>query len=303
MASAICPTRHFSGWNLLMAKRGVPEHPKTLKLARKLGLPSWAAVGLLEVFWHWCSRYAITGLITAAPDDVADGIRYTGDADALFVALLESGWIDAHPSGYTVHDVADHADNTWKANLKRAGLEFWNYSVPTQETPSQDEITTESQLSSEPPKPEPEPEPEPLLLGGASPPDSPSEPEKSQKPEKIIPPGVVDVLETLQRVAGRKFIPHGSQAGFVRARLKDGATVEQMALVIEHRAALWMNDPRMRDYLRPQTLFCAKHWEDYLPLAVQWANAGRLSPPNSGAKFVAVKDAASNLLEAMRNGA
>jgi hypothetical protein len=144
-----------------MAKRGVPEHPKTLKLARKLGLPSWAAVGLLEVFWHWCSRYAITGLITAAPDDVADGIRYTGDADALFAALLESGWIDAHPNGYTVHDVADHADNTWKANLKRAGLEFWNHSVPTQETPSHDEITTESQLSSEPPKPEPEPEPLP----------------------------------------------------------------------------------------------------------------------------------------------
>lgn len=143
---------------------------------------------------------------------------------------------------------------------------------------------------------------EEILLGEASPPDSPSEPEKSQKPEKIIPPGVVDVLETLQRVAGRKFTPHGSQAGFVRARLKEGATVAEMALVIEHRAALWMNDPRMRDYLRPQTLFCAKHWEDYLPLAVQWANAGRLSPPNSGAKFVAVKDAASNLLEAMRSG-
>lgn len=141
-----------------------------------------------------------------------------------------------------------------------------------------------------------------ILLGGASPPDPPSDPKKSQKPEKIIPPGVVDVLETLQRVAGRKFTPHGSQAGFVRARLKEGATVAEMALVIEHRAALWMNDPRMRDYLRPQTLFCAKHWEDYLPLAVQWANAGRLSPPNSGAKFVAVKDAASNLLEAMRSG-
>lgn len=284
-----------------MAKRGVPEHPKTLKLARRLGVEPWAAVGLLEVFWHWCSKYAITGLVTASPEDIADGIRYSGDADALFAVMLECGWIDAHPDGFTIHDVADHADNTWKANLKRAGLEFWNDagSTPsdacrdgaeTEALVSCDRIMTESQPSNEPPKPEPEPEPKPEpkdILGGQAPPGEPGEgepsssPEPRKKPPRGVSADVAAVFEALNSLSGRRFDPGGAQAQYVRGRLKCGATVEQLVLVVEHRVALWAKDPKMREYLRPETLFGAAKFENYLPLAREWDNAGR-PPPETG---------------------
>ncbi|MCG9896331.1 MAG: hypothetical protein MH204_12735, partial [Fimbriimonadaceae bacterium] len=116
-----------------MAKRGVPEHPKTLRLARLLGVEPWAAVGLLEVFWHWCSRYAITGVINHSPEDLADSIRYSGNAQAMFSALVSAGWVDQVDGvGFVVHDIADHADNTWKANLKRANKLFWSESWQSQ---------------------------------------------------------------------------------------------------------------------------------------------------------------------------
>lgn len=166
-----------------MAKRGVPTHGKTFKLARLLGVESWAAVGLLECFWHWCSVHAITGVIATDPEDVGEALRYRGDPHELMGALIASGWVDRLGDGrLVVHDAAQHADNTWKANLKRAGLKFWNEEpepepsqepeIATESQPSDDEITTESQQnhdlvttesrrSSDPPEPEPEPIPEP----------------------------------------------------------------------------------------------------------------------------------------------
>ncbi len=169
-----------------MAKRGVPEHPKTLRLARALGVEPWMAVGLLECLWHWCSRYAIDGVITAEPEDVAAGLRYTGDPAALFDALVSTGWLDRCVRGYAVHDAHEHADNTWKANLRRAGRDFApecrgrtdpahdalaehsspvhvrrNNSVDEPLAHSHNAVTTQSQPSNEPPEPEPEPEPEP----------------------------------------------------------------------------------------------------------------------------------------------
>lgn len=160
------------GSQVEMAKRGVPTHPKTFRLARRLGIESWAAVGLLECLWHWCSVHAITGVITADAEDMADGLRYNGDAAALMEALVSSGWVDRLDDGrLVIHDASSHADNTWKANLKRAGLRFWDEcddgaepdpqqnrdSVTTESQQNHDSVAIESQRCSEPPEPEPEP--------------------------------------------------------------------------------------------------------------------------------------------------
>ena len=50
----------------------------------------------------------------------------------------------------------------------------------------------------------------------------------------------------------------------IRARLKAGATVEDFHKVIDHKVEKWGNDERMREYLRPQTLFAPSHFESYL---------------------------------------
>lgn len=147
-----------------MAKRGILEHPKTLKLGRKLGIPPCFAVGILECLWHWCGRYAIQGEIKAGWEEIADAIRYPGDPEQLRDALVSSGFLDVLEDGRTVvHDVQDHADNTWKTNLKAAGLTWWNGDLPTAgKQPSSHSQATCKPLSSDLRQPEPEPEPEPI---------------------------------------------------------------------------------------------------------------------------------------------
>lgn len=134
-----------------MAKRGVPEHPKTRKLARLLSTERWAAVGLLECLWHWCSRFAVTGEIPYDAAEIADGINYTGDPEELLNALIDCGWLDRCECGKLyIHDIEDHADNTWKATLKRQGKDFSRCNH-TESQLNHNGITTKSQRSNEPP--------------------------------------------------------------------------------------------------------------------------------------------------------
>ena len=50
----------------------------------------------------------------------------------------------------------------------------------------------------------------------------------------------------------------------IHARLSEGFTVDDFRTVIDIKASKWKNDPRMRDYLRPTTLFSPTHFEAYL---------------------------------------
>lgn len=52
--------------------------------------------------------------------------------------------------------------------------------------------------------------------------------------------------------------------GMIRARLSEGFTVEDFKTVIDTKAAKWEHDQKMRDYLRPKTLFSATNFESYL---------------------------------------
>lgn len=52
--------------------------------------------------------------------------------------------------------------------------------------------------------------------------------------------------------------------GMVHARLSEGFTVDDFKRVIDTKASKWENDPKMRDYLRPKTLFSASNFESYL---------------------------------------
>lgn len=50
----------------------------------------------------------------------------------------------------------------------------------------------------------------------------------------------------------------------IHARLSEGFTVDDFRTVIDTKASKWGNDPKMRDYLRPTTLFSPTHFEAYL---------------------------------------
>lgn len=85
---------------------GFIEHPKTLRLLRKLGDKGLTA---LLTLWTWCTKYYPDGnLPDLNGDDINAGARWNGEADFAEV-LVEIGFIDKDENGgYHLHDWKTH---------------------------------------------------------------------------------------------------------------------------------------------------------------------------------------------------
>ena len=119
-------------WCSLM-KRGTPDHPKTLALQAALKCSRPAAVGLLELLWHWTARYAQAGDVGRWSNGaLAAAVGWDGDPDALVAALVASGWLDEREDcRLYVHDWSHHADDAVKLALYRAVKTFADGTAPT----------------------------------------------------------------------------------------------------------------------------------------------------------------------------
>jgi len=74
-----------------------------------------------------------------------------------------------------------------------------------------------------------------------------------------------EVVEYLNSVAGTKYEPDSKATVCkIKKRVDEGRTVDDFKKVIDNKAAEWLGDPKMRGYLRPNTLFCDEHFEEYL---------------------------------------
>ncbi|MBI3989760.1 MAG: conserved phage C-terminal domain-containing protein [candidate division NC10 bacterium] len=83
------------------------------------------------------------------------------------------------------------------------------------------------------------------------------------------------VLRFFNQLTGRNFKEQADgNLTPICSRLREGYTVEDTMLVIRHKADQWDRDSKMREYLRPETLFAAKHFDGYLQVAKEWQTAG-----------------------------
>jgi hypothetical protein len=107
-------------------KREAISHTKMKRLCRRLDIPLWQGVGLLESIWHLTAREAPRGDIGKLSDeDIALGIDYHGDEGALIDALVSCGWIDRDPvARLCIHDWHEHTDDHIHNRLARAHLHF-----------------------------------------------------------------------------------------------------------------------------------------------------------------------------------
>lgn len=84
----------------------LPRHPKTTRLARKLGAERALVVGCLVCLWSWAFQYAEDGDLKKFTDeDLADAAHWPGDAAEFVAALRSTGWIDKH----FIHGWDEHA--------------------------------------------------------------------------------------------------------------------------------------------------------------------------------------------------
>lgn len=96
------------------------------------------------------------------------------------------------------------------------------------------------------------PEPQPLL----------NEPQTPAQPKEPDP--VEEVVDHLNSSAGTHYkATTANTRKLIKARLKEGFTVDEIKLVIDKKCTEWGNNPKMMEYLRPETLFGNK-FEGYL---------------------------------------
>lgn len=98
-----------------------------------------------------------------------------------------------------------------------------------------------------------------------------------------------DVIAHLNKTCGKAFTVGGGSSKHLRARCKAARSETDLyeietgcKLIVDHKFAEWGSDPRMKQYLRPETLFGTEHWESYLQAAYDWDDAG--CPPISRAR-------------------
>jgi hypothetical protein len=81
-------------WEASM-KRGTPDHPKVYALAEALGIRRPAALGHLELLFHFAAQYAPRGDAGRYPDKrIAAATGWPGKAEKLIESLVTTGWLD-----------------------------------------------------------------------------------------------------------------------------------------------------------------------------------------------------------------
>ena len=169
-------------------------------LAYRLSLPRHAAVGLMEMLWHFTARYTPQGDIGKYSDAaIAEELDWRASPEMLIRSLMLSGWLEEH-SAYRliVHDWPDHSDQTVSRYLKNHGLEFIQSETSTELASNYDETRQPLPL----PVPKPVPVPEPLP---AEPPPFPEavDPEDPMYAGPFKPPAHhADIAKADQHILG-----------------------------------------------------------------------------------------------------
>lgn len=101
-------------------KKDTPSKMKFKVLKRRLGLPFYRAVGLLESLWWVTTNNAPAGDIgRLSNEEIAASLEWENDPDELIQTLIDCGWIDTHDDHrLVVHDWATHVPNWLKAQFR-----------------------------------------------------------------------------------------------------------------------------------------------------------------------------------------
>lgn len=79
---------------------------------------------------------------------------------------------------------------------------------------------------------------------------------------------IVEITSYLNQKTGKTFKPSTTATKkHISARLNEGFKIDDFKKVVDVKCAKWRTDPKMKDFLRPETLFGAK-FESYLN---EWA--------------------------------
>jgi len=111
--------------------------------------------------------------------------------------------------------------------------------------------------------------------------DTDTDTDTDTKDQKIMSckQDAINIINYLNEKSGKNFKPVDANVKFITARLNEEHTIEDIKAVIDLKCGEWMNDPDMKKYLRPATLFNATKFNQYVgelgskePIADEYAH-------------------------------
>jgi uncharacterized phage protein (TIGR02220 family) len=103
------------------------------------------------------------------------------------------------------------------------------------------------------------------------------EEDKEKKPQNNFVP-FLEILTDLNEKSGKKYRLTKTTKELINARHGEGFSLEDFKTVHLNMSAKWKHDPKMNQYLRPATLYCASKFEGYLNSTVSMSDKGQVSP-------------------------
>jgi uncharacterized phage protein (TIGR02220 family) len=76
-------------------------------------------------------------------------------------------------------------------------------------------------------------------------------------------PDVIAILDYLNEKTGRRYRPLKATVSLIAARLSE-SSIDECRAVIDAKVTAWQHDDKMREYLRPATLFNATKFANYV---------------------------------------
>ncbi len=249
-----------------------PRHPKIIKLKRHLG--TWEPIINL---WLWAAENRPDGNLSGLdPEDIAIAADYQEDAKVLIETLVSLKLLDANAYAnadathvsYALHGWSEHNAFAAKADIRsekarESARIRWNRKLygcngscgkDDKKCHKQCERNANADAkhaNSNAPNPYPNPSP---------------------SPKKEIP--YVEIVSYLNEKTGKNFRADTEETKkLIRARFGK-FSLDEFKRVIDNMASKWKDDPKMADFLRPQTLFGTK-FESYL-------NMGTAQNDNNG---------------------
>jgi uncharacterized phage protein (TIGR02220 family) len=227
-----------------------PDKPEVDEMAEILGVSSAEVLGRLVRVWIWADQQSIDGnavRVTSVTLSKRSGM------DNFAEAMRKVGWLGGTDMALTFPNFDRHNGETAKKRALTAKRvkRFRNESNVTSALPEKrrEEGNSMGVCSS----------------GNTNPENpTPSQETPARARPRRFSPDAYAILEFLNQRTGKNFRLVDVNLRLVDARLSSGVTPDVVRAVIVRKWREWKDRPDMHRYLRPETLFGATKFEQYV---------------------------------------
>lgn len=206
-------------------ERATPDKPEVWAIAEALGLEPDAAMGKLIRVWFWFDEQTEDGNARSVTNEtLLKRIDVLTGVSGFGAAMQKVGWLE----GTSIPNFDRHNGKSAKSRALSYQRVKRHRNAPTI-TKALPETETENR----------------------------SRTTTSGKPDAR------SVLQFLNDKTGRQYRPVRANLEMIEARLKEGATIDELRAVIAKKCREWLGDAKMAPYLRPATLFNRTKFAQY----------------------------------------